>query len=67
VAREAELPIPLRRLTASSTLIEDLDGGWITSPLEETERLARHGPAPEKALTIPAAGTGLAAVKKKIR
>jgi hypothetical protein len=42
VARETELQIQLREFTASITLINDLGGGWSTSDLDRTERMAEH-------------------------
>lgn len=41
-ARETELQIQLRELTASVTLINDLGGGWSTAGWNQTERLAQH-------------------------
>jgi len=41
-ARETELQIQLRELTASVVLINDLGGGWSTSEREQTERMAEH-------------------------
>jgi outer membrane protein TolC len=43
-ARETELGIQLRQLTASVVLINDLGGGWSTSDLKRTARLAQHPP-----------------------
>ena len=56
-ARETELGVRLRQLTASVNLINDLGGGWRSADLEETERMAQHPPdaarAPEAAPTGP--------------
>jgi NodT family efflux transporter outer membrane factor (OMF) lipoprotein len=41
-ARETELGVQLKELSASVSLINDLGGGWGTSQLGETERMARH-------------------------
>jgi NodT family efflux transporter outer membrane factor (OMF) lipoprotein len=57
-ARETELGVRLRQLTASVNLINDLGGGWRSSDLEQTERLAQHPPdaarEPEAPRTGPA-------------
>jgi NodT family efflux transporter outer membrane factor (OMF) lipoprotein len=53
-ARETELGIQLRQLTASVTLIDDLGGGWATSQLDQTEQMARHAAAPGNDAQIPA-------------
>ena len=50
-ARETELQVQLRQLVASVMLINDLGGGWSTSDLGRTQRMAqesgaRHAPAP---------------------
>jgi NodT family efflux transporter outer membrane factor (OMF) lipoprotein len=57
-ARETELGVVLKQLTASVMLINDLGGGWATSRLAETERLAQHPPAPESMPKIPADNAG---------
>jgi NodT family efflux transporter outer membrane factor (OMF) lipoprotein len=53
-ARETELQIQLRQLTASVTLINDLGGGWSMSDLGQTEAMARHPPDAGKPPVIPA-------------
>jgi len=53
-ARETELQIQLRQLTASVTLINDLGGGWSMSDLGQTEAMARHPPDAGQAPVIPA-------------
>jgi NodT family efflux transporter outer membrane factor (OMF) lipoprotein len=53
-ARETELQIQLRQLTASVTLINDLGGGWSVSDLSQTEAMAKHPPEPGKEPLIPA-------------
>jgi NodT family efflux transporter outer membrane factor (OMF) lipoprotein len=53
-AREAELQVKLRQLTASATLINDLGGGWSMSQLGETERMAAHPPDAGQEPKIPA-------------
>jgi NodT family efflux transporter outer membrane factor (OMF) lipoprotein len=57
-ARETELGIQLRGLTASVNLINDLGGGWETSQLSQTERTARHPPDAGKAPEVPAENSG---------
>jgi NodT family efflux transporter outer membrane factor (OMF) lipoprotein len=54
IARETELQIQLRQLTASVTLINDLGGGWSVSDLGQTEAMAKHPPEPGKEPLIPA-------------
>jgi len=53
-ARETELQIQLRELTASVTLINDLGGGWSTSEWGQTERMAEHPADPGRPPQIPA-------------
>jgi NodT family efflux transporter outer membrane factor (OMF) lipoprotein len=48
-AREGELQVQSRQLTATVTLIKALGGGWDTSQLSATEHLAEHPPKPEAA------------------
>ena len=43
-AREAELQVQIRQLTASVNLINNIGGGWSTSALDETERMAQNPP-----------------------
>jgi NodT family efflux transporter outer membrane factor (OMF) lipoprotein len=57
-ARETELQIQLRQLTASVTLINDLGGGWSMSDLGQTEAMARHPPDAGKPPVIPADNSG---------
>jgi NodT family efflux transporter outer membrane factor (OMF) lipoprotein len=57
-AREAELQVKLRQLTASVTLINDLGGGWSVSQLGETERMAAHPPDAGQEPKIPAGEAG---------
>jgi NodT family efflux transporter outer membrane factor (OMF) lipoprotein len=53
-AREIELQIQLREITASVALINDLGGGWSTSDLGATERMAAHPPDAGKEPQVPA-------------
>jgi NodT family efflux transporter outer membrane factor (OMF) lipoprotein len=48
-ARQAEVQVQLRQLTASINLINNLGGGWAGSPWQQTESLAMHPPAASKA------------------
>jgi NodT family efflux transporter outer membrane factor (OMF) lipoprotein len=57
-AREAELQVKLRQLTASVGLINDLGGGWSVSQLGETERMAAHPPDAGQEPKIPAGEAG---------
>jgi len=57
-ARETELQVQLRQLVASVTLINDLGGGWSTSQMNQTERLAEHPPDAGKEAKIPAENAG---------
>jgi NodT family efflux transporter outer membrane factor (OMF) lipoprotein len=57
-ARETELQVELRQLTASVSLINDLGGGWATSELGRTERMARHPPDAGQDPKIPADDSG---------
>jgi NodT family efflux transporter outer membrane factor (OMF) lipoprotein len=43
-AREAEVQLQLRQLTASVNLINNLGGGWSTSQWSDSERMALKGP-----------------------
>ena len=43
-AREAEVQLQLRQLTASVNLINNLGGGWSTSQWSESEKMAVQGP-----------------------
>jgi NodT family efflux transporter outer membrane factor (OMF) lipoprotein len=57
-AREAELQVKLRQLTASVTLIDDLGGGWNLAQLGAMERMAQHPPEPGQEPKIPAGEAG---------
>ncbi len=57
-AREAELQVKLRQLTASVSLINDLGGGWATSQLGQTEKTAMHPPDADKEPKIPSDNAG---------
>jgi NodT family efflux transporter outer membrane factor (OMF) lipoprotein len=57
-ARETELQVRLRQLTSSVSLINDLGGGWATSKLGETERMAKHPPDQGKGPMVPADNAG---------
>ncbi len=59
-ARESELQVQLRELTASVSLINDLGGGWATSELSQTERMAQHPQGAGKEPQIPANDAGQA-------
>jgi NodT family efflux transporter outer membrane factor (OMF) lipoprotein len=58
-ARETELQIQLRQLTASVNLINNLGGGWSMSDLGQTEAMAKHPPHAGKELVIPAENSGV--------
>jgi NodT family efflux transporter outer membrane factor (OMF) lipoprotein len=53
-AREAELQVQIRQLTASVNLINNLGGGWTTSGLSETERMAVNPPGANSQAQVPA-------------
>ena len=57
-ARETELQIQLRELTASVNLINDLGGEWSTSEWSQTERMAEHPPQAGQEPQIPAQNSG---------
>jgi NodT family efflux transporter outer membrane factor (OMF) lipoprotein len=57
-AREAELQVQLRQLTASVNLINNLGGGWSTSEREHTERTAQNPPGVGKDAQVPAENAG---------
>jgi NodT family efflux transporter outer membrane factor (OMF) lipoprotein len=57
-AREAELQVKLRQLTASVGLINDLGGGWSVSQLGATERMATNPLAAGQEPKIPAGEAG---------
>jgi NodT family efflux transporter outer membrane factor (OMF) lipoprotein len=56
-ARETELGVELRQLTASVTLINDLGGGWAASGSSGAARLAQH-PPPALPAEVPAGNSG---------
>jgi NodT family efflux transporter outer membrane factor (OMF) lipoprotein len=58
IARETELQIQLRELTASVNLINDLGGEWSTSEWSQTERMAEHPPEAGSEPQIPAQNSG---------
>jgi len=43
-ARESEVQVQLRQLTASVNLINSLGGGWDKNPWRQTEHIAEHPP-----------------------
>jgi NodT family efflux transporter outer membrane factor (OMF) lipoprotein len=53
-AREAELQVQIRQLTASVNLINNLGGGWTTSEWSQTERMAENPPGADKEAQVPA-------------
>ena len=57
-ARETELQVRLRELTASVSLINDLGGGWSTALRDETERTAQHPADSGKEPQIPLKNSG---------
>jgi NodT family efflux transporter outer membrane factor (OMF) lipoprotein len=57
-ARETELQVQLKQLTASVALINDLGGGWTTSDLGQNERMAAHPPEAGKEPQIPVENSG---------
>jgi NodT family efflux transporter outer membrane factor (OMF) lipoprotein len=57
-AREAELQVTLKQLSASVSLINDLGGGWSSGQIGETERMAKNPPAAGQAPVIPADNAG---------
>ncbi|MGA2187368.1 MAG: efflux transporter outer membrane subunit [Steroidobacteraceae bacterium] len=57
-ARETELAVKLKQLSASVSLVNDLGGGWGAAQLPETERMARHPPDAGKAPVVPARDAG---------
>lgn len=59
-ARDSELQVQLRELTASVSLINDLGGGWATSELGQTERMAQHPKGAGNEPRIPAEDAGQA-------
>jgi NodT family efflux transporter outer membrane factor (OMF) lipoprotein len=57
-AREAELQIQLRQLTAGVNLINNLGGGWSTAEWQATEQMALHPADQNKPPQIPADNSG---------
>ncbi len=57
-ARETELAVQFKQLSASVSLINDLGGGWGAARLPETERMAQHPPDAGKAPAVPAENAG---------
>jgi NodT family efflux transporter outer membrane factor (OMF) lipoprotein len=57
-ARETELQVRLRQLTSSVSLINDLGGGWSTSHLGETERMAKRPKDQGKEPIVPTDNAG---------
>jgi len=53
-AREAELQVQIRQLTASVNLINNLGGGWATSDWSQTERMAQNPPSANNEAKVPA-------------
>jgi NodT family efflux transporter outer membrane factor (OMF) lipoprotein len=53
-AREAELQIQIRQLTASVNLINNLGGGWTTADWNQTERMAENPPRTDNDAQVPA-------------
>jgi len=53
-AREAELQVQIRQLTASVNLINNLGGGWATSDWSQTERMAQNPPSANNEAQVPA-------------
>jgi NodT family efflux transporter outer membrane factor (OMF) lipoprotein len=52
-AREAELQVQIRQLTASVNLINNLGGGWTTSDWSQTERMAQNPPGANNEAQVP--------------
>ncbi len=59
-ARETELTVQLKQLSASVNLINGLGGGWAPSQLEDMERFAAHPPAGTGQPLVPAENAGRA-------
>jgi len=57
-AREAEVQVQLRQLTASVNLINNLGGGWSTDQWQKTEKLAQQT-SPESAKPPQSTATGV--------
>jgi outer membrane protein TolC len=53
-AREAELQVQIRQLTASVNLINNLGGGWTTADWNQTERMAENPPRTDNDAQVPA-------------
>lgn len=57
-AREAELQVQLKQISASVSLINDLGGGWSDDQIGATERMAKNPPGAGKAPVIPTDDAG---------
>jgi NodT family efflux transporter outer membrane factor (OMF) lipoprotein len=57
-AREAELQVQIRQLTASVNLINNLGGGWTTAEWNQTERMAENPPKSDEEAQVPAQNAG---------
>ncbi len=57
-ARESELQVQLKQLSASVSLINDLGGGWSDDQIGATERMAKNPPDAGKAPVIPTDNAG---------
>jgi NodT family efflux transporter outer membrane factor (OMF) lipoprotein len=57
-ARETELGVQLKQLTASVFLINDLGGGWDNQQLPQTEGMANHPRDAGKPAQVPAENSG---------
>ena len=57
-ARESEVQVELRQLTASVNLINNLGGGWARSQWSSTQQAAMHPPASGSQLALPGDETG---------
>jgi hypothetical protein len=57
-ARETELQVQLRQLTASVALINALGGGWATTQMDRTERAAMRAPRMIEEAQAPAENGG---------
>jgi NodT family efflux transporter outer membrane factor (OMF) lipoprotein len=57
-AREAELQVQLRQLTASVNLINNLGGGWARSDWRQTEHMAQRPPPDGAEAKVPEGNSG---------
>jgi NodT family efflux transporter outer membrane factor (OMF) lipoprotein len=53
-ARQAEVQVQLKQLTASVNLINNLGGGWARSQWPQTESMAQHPPVAKASMANPA-------------